>query len=168
MAVAGGLEDLVPLLGHWIELVHVVRAAVGVGPGEEVEETAVLDHSVACTRRVDDVIVYHEFLITCIQRALLLNLRRSRNIDPALPEVVLLHQCVVVVLLAQSLLNRSIHILVCLSLPALLVIDVLLRNDSFPLVQDNILIVLLVVEIRRIHVRVVVLIEVIVGVQVVI
>ena len=67
----------------------------------------------------------------------------------------------------QILVHRRVHVL-CLSLATLLVIDVFFGNDSLPLVQEHVFVVLFVVEIGRSNVGVIILIEVVVRVQIVV
>ena len=47
VAVSRSLEDLMPLFGFWVELVHVIRAAIRVCTRKKVEQTSMLNHSMA-------------------------------------------------------------------------------------------------------------------------
>ena len=61
----------------------------------------------------------------------------------------------------QILVHRCVHIL-CLSLATLLVLDVFFGNDSLPLVQEHVFVILFVVKIGGSNICVIVLIEVVV------
>ena len=71
------LENLMPLLRHWIKLIHIVSATVRVCARKQIEQTAMLNDSMACPRRVNYVVVNNLFLFSRVNRVLILNLRLS-------------------------------------------------------------------------------------------
>jgi hypothetical protein len=66
VAVSRSLEDLMPLFGFWVELVHVIRAAIRVCTRKKVEQTSMLNHSMARPRSIDDPVVGE--LVPVVQR----------------------------------------------------------------------------------------------------
>lgn len=57
VAVSRSLKDLMPLFGFWVELVHVIRAAIRVCTRKKVEQTSMLNHSMPGPGSIDDPIV---------------------------------------------------------------------------------------------------------------
>lgn len=68
VAVARGLEYLMPLPSLWIELVHVVGSAIRICSSKEVEQAAMLHHRMACSWRIYNSIVHHRrvIIVPCI------------------------------------------------------------------------------------------------------
>lgn len=135
LAVSSSLEDLVPLLRHWVELVHVVCAALRVCPREEIEEASVLDDSMACSGCVDYLVVDVRLLVldpvaTAADLALLALfivhvLLRNHSLPLSDVEVVV------------ELLVVDVHVLVVLHVATVVVVVELLILVSLPIFNEH-------------------------------